>query len=133
MPRSGLYARRARGSVLFIERDRDLRDVYLDIGEMFGFTAYGAVTIQEGLTLARALRPDVVVCHVPRGTAFGRALRAAVPGSCLVAVTSESRLEQRADECAGFDWILRKVFGLDEYETMLVRAMETAQMRKQAV
>jgi len=129
-------------SVLVVDDDPDFRDSVLAILSSRGHRGTGTSTVSEGLELARALRPDVVLLDIIMETAtdgilFSRQLRQdpLIKHTPILAVSSIPGpgglpYSPRADEeLLPVDGFLQKPV---EVEVLLRRVEELAQGRRRA-
>jgi PAS domain S-box-containing protein len=123
---NGLHKRRR---VLIIEDNVDGAETLRDVLELCGHDVRVAFDGREGLEVARAFRPEVVLCDIglPGMTGYevARAIRSdeRLRGTVLVALTGYSLPEdQRRATEAGFAYHVRKPPDLDE----LIRLLDAA-------
>jgi CheY-like chemotaxis protein len=70
--------RAARGRVLVVDDDADLREVLVEVLGSHGFEAYPAASYEEAVAVARAWPPDAAVCDL-HGTGHPAQLAATTP------------------------------------------------------
>jgi len=112
--------------VLLIEDNSDARQSLAEILGLHGHEVHQARDGQEGVAMALALRPDVVLCDIGLpdldGYQVARTLRADETLRCtrLVALTGHARPEDRRRAVeAGFDAHVAKPPPVDELERLL--------------
>jgi CheY-like chemotaxis protein len=131
--RPGIGARAAAVApgrrVLLIEDNSDARQSLAEILDLHGHEVHQARDGQEGVAMALALLPDVVLCDIGLpdvdGYQVARTLRAddAFRYTCLVALTGHARPEDRRRAVeAGFDAHVAKPPPVDELERLLSSA-----------
>ncbi|GAC1540707.1 MAG: hypothetical protein NVS2B9_07790 [Myxococcales bacterium] len=112
--------------ILVIEDNVDTAQLLADVLEMSGHRVRIAHDGCEGVSLAREMDPELVLCDLglPRLDGFGvaRALRAdeRLQSTVLVAISGYSRAQDRARSAeAGFDYHLSKPATVDELESLI--------------
>jgi PAS domain S-box-containing protein len=115
--------------VLIIEDNADAADSLADLLAVLGHRVQVATDGRGGLALARARRPDVILCDIGlpdiSGYEVARAVRSepALANARLVALTGHAQPEDRERaEQAGFDVHLPKPPRLDVLERLLAQA-----------
>lgn len=105
----------ARGTVLVVEDNRLNMKLVRDVLEFAGYTVMEAVTGEEGVELALAVRPDLILMDLQLpgidGTETLHRIQSGVGGAMMpvVAVTASAMPSDReAAERAGFDGFLEK-------------------------
>lgn len=107
---------RPRALVLVVDDHRNNLDLMRSALEPFGYRVVGAGTMSDGLTAARAQRPDLIICdvHMPGGNGFAmlEALRQDpllrdVPFGLTTWTATGATWERRARE-AGAAFFLRR-------------------------
>lgn len=113
--------------VLIIEDNQDAADILREVLEMYEHQVRVAHTGPDGLDLARAFHPEVVLCDLGLpgmdGYAVANAMRQdpETRDTRLVALTGYGQAEERARaRASGFDEHLTKPVGLDEIQRVLV-------------
>ena len=125
---SGVPAKAGR-RVLLVEDNADARQSLAEVLALHGHEVHQARDGQEGVAMALALRPDVVLCDIGLpdldGYEVARVLRGdgALRSTLLVALSGHARPEdvRRARE-AGFHAHLAKPPVLEELERLLASA-----------
>jgi CheY-like chemotaxis protein len=118
---------RGRLRICIVDDNEDAAHTLQDVLELEGHEVHVAMDGQAGLSLALAVRPDVVLCDVGLpvldGLEVARRLRAGGSTAVLVALTGYATAEdvQRARE-AGFDHHLAKPTDLDRLDEVLAEA-----------
>jgi signal transduction histidine kinase len=114
-----------RCSILVIEDNADTRDVLRFMLELEGASVATAETGGDGLSMARAAHPDIVICDIGLpdldGLEVARSLRqAGGPAPRLIALTGYGQADDvRSALDAGFQAHLTKPVNLDELMALL--------------
>ena len=122
MSTSGIYARAARITVLFVDDDADTRFAYQSLATSEGFYVELAADGNEAIVLANILLPDVIVLDAwlrspPDGFEVARRLRVSprtrgIPIACVSGVVGETM--QAAVRASGCERHLTKPCSADE-------------------
>lgn len=131
-------SREAPGStprrILIVEDNEDAADSLRRLLEIQGHSVQSAATGREGLEVARAFHPEVVLCDIQLrgdmdGFAVAAALRSDPDGSLyLIALTGRGQPEDRErTRAAGFDWHLTKPPSPTELTRLLAELPRRAQ------
>jgi CheY-like chemotaxis protein len=115
--------------VLIVEDNADAAETLCDVLELTGNRVRVAPDGRTGIALARAWRPDVVLCDIGLpdldGFEVARAIRSdpALQRARLVALSGYAQEEDRARaRSAGFDVVLAKPAPIEALEAVLAQA-----------
>jgi phosphoribosyl 1,2-cyclic phosphodiesterase/CheY-like chemotaxis protein len=127
-------------SVLIIENDPSTRDLFSVLFQRAGFTVYAAPDGAEGLTLAAAHKPDVIICDLLMERMDGfqvvQAIRAnpELARATIIVVSAKSYRPDivRARELGADDYLVKPIV-LDELLATVQRSREARTPRQLAV
>ena len=124
-------------TILLVDDDAAFRGVMQAELERMAFAVSAASTGQEGVRLAEALHPEVVLLDLRLPDANGldilEALRASAPASDVIMMTGHGSIDTAIESvrAGAFDYI-SKPCPLDELEVRIRRALERQSLRSRA-
>ncbi|MDX1583382.1 MAG: response regulator [Thermoanaerobaculia bacterium] len=103
----------SKPSVLFVDDDPDIRELSRKILTMNGFQVETASTGRDAITLARSLRPDLVMIDLGLPDIDGQEVAASLRetegfSASIIAVTGRSESQLSPEMTARFDRIISK-------------------------
>jgi two-component system CheB/CheR fusion protein len=113
--------------ILVVDDNEDFGELLVDVFTRWGHQAASVVTVEGGMDLAAAMKPDLVICdlhitHGGDGYTLARQLRAdpVVKSATIVALTGVMLADEGAQaRQAGFDRVLRKPVTLEAIGALL--------------
>lgn len=115
--------------VLFVDDERDIREILCEIFGGKGFSAAQAPDGREALSMFQSGGYDVVVSDISMpfmdGFELLRRVRKASPLTPVIIISGGSEDESRAALSAGAFSVVRKPFDLGELENEIIRALSS--------
>lgn len=111
-------------NVLIVDDYRDIVEVFSQVAELYGHTAYVATSAAEAMHAAKIMRPDIVFLDIGLTDANGievcRFIRTLLPrrSSRIVAISGYADMERECDP-ALFDGFLLKPISMHAFEAWL--------------
>mgnify|MGYP005840218791 CR=1 FL=1 len=126
---AGARQGQGRPSVLIVEDEADIRDLLADTLSLRNYVSTGAATGRDGIRLAGAHCPDLVLLDVGLPDISGlevlRQVKQACPRTAVVIVTARTALDVAVTALnAGADGYVAKPFLVDELLAVVDRARE---------
>lgn len=121
--------------ILFIDDNRELREITLEALELEGFQVYGAEDGQQGIEIAKLLQPDLILCDIMMPEIDGfevcsqlkqDALTSSTPFIFVTALADNENMRRGIEVSA--DHYVVKPFTLDELLTTINITMKKSGM-----